>query len=1426
MSTSDPLARFTPTVSNWFREVFGAPTAVQEAAWPAIATGRDVLLAAPTGSGKTLAAFLWALDGLARVAAQGRLAPGCRVLYVSPLKALSNDIRRNLEEPLDAIQRRMGPLGDAIEAAVRTGDTPPRVRERMRRHPPHILVTTPESLYLLLTSEGGRRLLAPVETVIVDELHAVASSKRGAHLALSLERLAALVGHPLQRIGLSATQRPAERVAAFLAGAGRPAPRIVDLGHVRQRDLALEMPRSPLETVMSNEVWGEVYDRLTELARAERSTLVFVNTRRLAERAGRHLAERLGDQVVAVHHGSLSRAERQTAEQRLKDGELRALVATASLELGIDVGDVDLVCQLGSPRTIATFLQRVGRAGHSLRKVPKGRLFPLSRDDLTECVALLDAVSRDRLEEVGIPSGARDVLAQQIVAEVAAAGECRLPALLKQFQRAWPYRELQQAEFLAVVEMLARGISTRRGRRLAHLSFERGSGMLRARGAARRFALENGGVIPDQFDYEVRLLPDNLPLGTVNEDFAFESLAGDIFQLGNRSYRMVKVDQGTVYAEDARGAPPNIPFWFGEAPGRSAELCDAVSQLYQRAEQSFMAGGESAFAGELTAIPGVGKIAAASLSRYLAEAQQALGCLPRARRLILERFFDEVGDQHLVIHSPLGIRINRALGLALRKRFCRRFNFELQAAADDNALILSLGATHSFPLAEVPEYVRASDARPVLVQAVLQAPMFPLRWRWVAGTALALARRRNGRRVPAPFQRADAEDLVALVFPDQLACQDNIVGEREVPDHPLVAQTLDECLSELMDVAGLEALLAAREAGDIECVARDLPEPSPLARGIVNARPWAFLDDGAAEERRTRSVGPERSGVWAQAAGAADGETLDRLRAEAWPGMQSPEDLVDALVVLGFVTAEEGRRAGAERAFAELAEVGRAAVFQREGGEALWVAPERVTELLALFPEAHLHPTLTLPAGVPPDRIEALRSLFRSRLEGLGPVRAETLGAPLGLDGEGAAAILQTLEAEGSVMRGRHDPEVAAETWCDRHLAARLAKLGIERRRREAEPVSPAAFQQFLLSWQGIGTQREGVEALAATLEQLAGVAVPAALWERDVLPARLCGYQGQDLDSLVSGGRLVWLRLAPPSGAASTASLARMPVSFVPRSDLHRWLAAAGAAPEPGSDESRSVEAALGVRGALFFTELAAETGLLPVALETALVRLIRAGRATADHVGALRALSRPAARRRSGALEGAGRFALLHRLGREESWPPDAVMFFARILLSRYGVVFRALAAREPLMPPWRELLRAFWRLEAQGEIRGGRFVTGLAGEQFALPDALRPLRRCEQAEEGAVAVVLGADPALVANIFVPSVSLPADARVLLGNGRILSVLEKGRYRALSPEGEHRRVEFEQRLRGRLQSGEKQGSLAQGDVRTRLRAVSIAGR
>ena len=904
---------FHPAVAGWFERTFAAPTAAQAQAWPAIQSGRDVLIAAPTGSGKTLAAFLAAIDGLVRQGLETGLKDETQIVYVSPLKALSNDIQRNLEAPIAGIRealRAQGLPDLEIRSWVRTGDTPAGERQRMRRRPPHIVVTTPESLYILLGSESGRELLKTTRTVIVDEIHAMAPNKRGTHLSVSLERLDALCGRRLLRVGLSATQKPIETVASFLLGARKATDcEIVDTGHHRARDLALEVPSSPLEAVMSGEVWDEIYDRLVELTNAHRTTLIFVNTRRLAERVTRQLSDRLGPDQVSAHHGSLAKELRLDAEQRLKHGKLKALVATASLELGIDIGDVDLVCQLGSPRSIATFLQRVGRSGHAVAGTPKGRLFPLSRDELVECAALLDSVRRGELDRLSVPQQPLDVLAQQIAAEVCSKtwDEDELYRLIR---RAWPYQALAREDFAAIVGMLAEGFTTQRGRRGALIHHDAVNHVLRGRRGARLTTLTSGGTIPDNADYQVLLEPENHFIGTVNEDFAVESMAGDIFQLGNKSYRIQRVERSVVRVEDAHGMSPTIPFWLGEAPGRTDELSTAVSRL--RDEIAALLHKDPTGARALQHLVdeiGIAEPAARQLVEYLASGLAALGCLPTQDTIVFERFFDEVGGMQLVIHSPFGSRINRAWGLALRKRFCRKFNFELQAAATEDNIVLSLTTAHSFALEEVSRYLNAATVRPLLIQAMLDAPMFITRWRWTAGVALALPRMRGGRKVPPQLSRMAAEDLIGAVFPDQIACAENLPGEREIPDHPLVRQTIDDCLTEAMDLAGLQRLLSGIESGAIHVVARDLNQPSPLALEVLTARPYAYLDDAPLEERRTQAVMARRwlSPEDAADLGKLDADAIARVQAEAWPEAANADELHDAMVWLGFITDEEGK---------------------------------------------------------------------------------------------------------------------------------------------------------------------------------------------------------------------------------------------------------------------------------------------------------------------------------------------------------------------------------------------------------------------------------------------------------------------------------------------------------------------------------------
>ena len=1414
--------RFHPAVAAWFGRHFEAPTQPQALAWPQIQAGRNVLVAAPTGSGKTLAAFLAAIDVLVREGVQNGLSDHTSVVYVSPLKALSNDIRTNLEAPLAGIRGELKALGlpdVEIRTLVRTGDSPQHERAGMRKRPPHVVVTTPESLYILLGSESGRRMLSTTRTVIVDEIHALASNKRGSHLALSLERLAALTPAPPQRIGLSATQKPIEAVARFLGGVdGSGAARdcaIVDIGHVRKRDLALLVPSSPLEAVMSNEVWSQVYARLAQLAQEHRTTLVFVNTRRMAERAARHLSELLGADQVMSHHGSMAKELRHRAEQRLKNGELKVLVATASLELGIDIGDVDLVVQLGSPRSIATFLQRAGRASHQVGGVPKARLVPLSRDELVECTALLDAVRRGELDAIAIPEQPLDVLSQQIVAEVAAK-EWSEQALLAMFRGAAPYAALTLEAFLDVVRTLAEGLNSRRGHRGAYIHRDAVNGMLRGRRGARLAALTSGGAIPDTADYDVVLEPAALRVGTVNEDFAVESLAGDVFQLGNTSYRILRVEAGRVRVEDAHGQPPTIPFWLGEAPGRSDELSHAVSRLREKVASTREQGADAqAIAAMLADDPAITQAAASQLAEYLATAHAALGVLPTQTTIVLERFFDESGGMQLVIHSPYGSRINRAWGLALRKRFCVKFDFELQAAATEDAIVLSLSTSHSFPLANVARYLHSSSVRDVLVQAMLAAPMFAARWRWVAGTSLALPRFSGGKKTPAQLQRMRAEDLMASVFPDQMACAENLTGPREIPDHPLVQQAVHDCLHEAMDVDGLVRLLRGIESGAIDVVARELALPSPLSLEILTAKPYAYLDDAPLEERRTQAVMARRWMDESTAAdlGRLDVAAIDRVRSEAWPQATSADELHDALLSLGFVTDGEVQANERWPDFVAALATARRATRVTLHDRGLWVAAERLPPFDVVHPASSRQPAIDAPAEFARRAWtyeDALCEIVRSRLEALGPVTIESLASSLAVPAPDVHAALLRLAGEGVVMQGTFTPG-AGEEWCDRTLLARIHRLTVRRLREEIEPVAIRDFMRFLFRWQHVipGDRREGPDALDAVIAQLQGFEAPAAAWESEILPARLDNYDFTWLDDLCLSGRVTWTRLTVPSGQSngSVGPIRTTPVTLLPRRAASLWARAAQQAvvvPSIAGGRADDVAQFLRTHGASFFDEIVDGTRMLRTQVEDALAELVALGLASSDSFSGLRALLTPSEKRKPlggrkrhrrsvFGIEDAGRWVLLRKTS-----PPDArdavaaeidgqtVEGIVHVLLRRYGVVFWKLLQREAVwLPSWRELLRVLRRLEARGDIRGGRFVAGVSGEQFALPEAVSALRETRRTPDEQLVVVSGADPLNLIGVVLPGAKVPAltGNRVLYRDGVPVATLVGGEIGWIEP-------------------------------------------
>jgi ATP-dependent Lhr-like helicase len=1465
-------------VAEWFVSRFGTPTEPQEQGWPHILAGHTTLISAPTGSGKTLAAFLACIDRLVCKALAGELHDRTEVLYISPLKALGNDIQKNLEIPLGEILQMAGERGmlmPEIRTAVRTGDTLIKERQAMLRRPPHILVTTPESFYILLTAEKSRAILRDVETVIVDEIHAVADDKRGVHLSLSLERLEALTHRPPTRIGLSATQKPIEEVAHFLTGNGRPDPVIVNIGHKRTLDLAVEVPSSELGPVASNEMWGEVYQRIAQLVSEHRSTLVFVNTRRLAERIAHQLGELLGEENVAAHHGSLSRKLRLAAEKRLKDGEVKVLVATASLELGIDVGTVDLVCHISSPRSIAVALQRVGRSGHWRGAVPKGRFFVTTRDDLAECAVLVRGIRSGDLDRLIFPECSLDVLAQQIVACCAvgsaapAAGadgwdEDELFALIK---RAYPYRDLSHEAYDAVLEMLSEGIASQRGRYGAYLHHDRINRKLRARRGARLAAITSGGTIPDNALFSVVAEPDGASVGTVDEDFAVESMAGDVMLLGNTSWRIRRVEgkSSRMLVEDAKGAAPTVPFWRGEAPARTTELSAQLGDLRKEisdrlptvvpvegwrnlpvvAEVVSWLGGEC----------GLDQPGAEQLIQYILEGRAVLGDVPTQATIIAERFFDEGGGMQLVIHAPFGGRINKAWGLALRKRFCRGFNFELQAAATDNGLNIALAEQHSFPLADVFHFLNSESVAPILEQAALAAPVFQTRWRWDATRSLALLRFQGGKKVPPQIQRMRSDDLLASVFPDVAACQENIEGDIKIPDHPLVSEVMKDVLTEAMDIDGLREVLRGIEEGKIKCIAVDTPVPSQFSHEILNANPYAYLDDAPLEERRARAVEMRRvlPASVLEEVGALDPAAIAQVQAEAWPDVRDADELHDALHTLVMVGSssqlpvlssqdgssqltafssqlEDSQVNSKWSLFFERLQAERRAFIAEArtetGSRRFWVAAERADMFAALHATdagegarvtAGEAPALRSAAvdGGRVDRSDALLTTVQGWMAHIGPTTASELGEVLGLPASEVEKALLRMEASGAILRGKFRPDrgrsaaangsetgpYTGETeWCERRLLARIHRLTVATLRKQIEPVTAAQFMNWLLRWQHIapGTQVRGEHGTLEVIRQLQGFEVPASSWERYVLGRRIAGYDPAHLDQLCLAGAVGWGRISPhpatvdiggASGPVSrhadgedqlTAGRAGgsvaprrrviptrvAPIAFFVREDAD-WMqprhpGAADSENSALSPVAQSLLKLLQQRGALFFPDMVRATGNLKAEVETGLWELVAAGLVTADGFENLRALVSPKNASGSGMgkvrrpRHAAGRWSLLHSEGADRDRSVESCCW---MLLRRYGVVFRDLLTREANLPRWRELQIAFRRLEDRGEIRGGRFVDGFLGEQFALPVAVESLRASRKLPlTGERITIAAADPLNLVGIIVTGERIPA--------------------------------------------------------------------
>ena len=1415
-----PGVGFHPAVARWFEERFdGGPTPPQLEGWPHIAAGRHTLIAAPTGSGKTLAGFLMPINRLYVAHARGETQSGTRVVYVSPLKALAVDIAENLERPLAEIAAKAAEMGlgaPELTIGVRTGDTPSSERQAMIRRPRTFVVTTPESLYLLVTAGKSREILGSVETVIVDEIHAMARDKRGSHLAITLERLEHVCRRAPARVGLSATQRPIETVARLLVGTRTRSVgidgvkidgvkidgveidgveidcAIVDSGHQRSLDLELELPDNELEAVASHAQMDQVLDRIAELVGEHRTTLVFVNTRRLAERLAHELGERLGEDVVAAHHGSLSKDRRHRIERRLRAGDLKALVATASLELGIDVGPVELVCQIGSPRSIATFLQRVGRSNHTRHGTPRGRLYPFTRDELIECTALLSAVRDGRLDALEPPVAPLDILAQQIVAE-SGAEEWQTDDLFALMRRAQPYRNLERAAFDEIVTLVSEGIMTGRGRRAAWVHHDAINGELRGRKGARFVALTSGGAIPEIYDMRVVAEPDETFIGTVNEDWAMESMAGDIFLLGTHSWRIRQVTGGEVRVLDAGDAPPTVPFWTGEAPARTAELSTEVSQLRSTVDDYLNDDNPAGAVAWLVEVSGVCRDAAALIVAYLATGKATLGTMPTATDLVMERFFDDADGMQLVIHSPLGGRINRAMGYSLRKKFCVGFNFELQAAASDDAVVISLGPHHSFPLTDVQHFLQPDNIRHTLSQAVLDQPAFQTRWRWNLNRALIVLRMRNGKRNPPPIQRMESDDLLAALFPEAAACQENVTGPVTIPDHPIVRQTIHDTLTEGMDVDGLIELWQALEEGSVRMTCVDTTEPSALAHEILTARPYAFLDDGELPERRTHAA-PIRRGLPLDPSqiGVLHPEAIASVQAELTPKPQTPDELHDLLrdVVL-LVARQEWAPL-----MAELVARGRAVYLDPDpalpdsdngpGGDDLAPMAERAGQRWYATESAEAVQVLL--SGEPsetmfPEQVAA--TVLRGHLELYSPATVATLATATGIGPTSLQVGLLTLESEGSAIQGRftrpNDRHVDIE-WCSRRLLARMHARSRSTRRRSIEPVSPEQFVRFLTRWQHVapGTQVTSPGGLQRVLEQLQGWEAAVAAWEPDLLAARVKGYQQPWMDGFCHSGEIQWLRLSPrvmddPERRGGGPSKAT-PVAIVHRHDL-AWLLPAfrgeATAPTPTAGPVAEIVEALDQHGPRFLTELAADTGRLVSDIESALWDGVARGLLTADGFEAIRSLTsgsrrrpdrtpvRPLSKlRRSGmrAAHGAGRWSLVPPATEIED-RDELVEALADQLLQRWGVLFYDLVANENLAVPWRDLQWALRRLEDRGLVKGGRFVKGFSGEQFALPEAVEGLNQIRKAQpSGRTITVCGSDPLNLTGVILPGERTPS--------------------------------------------------------------------
>jgi len=1359
----DPLSAFTPQVRDWFRLSFERPTPAQEQAWPAIAGGENVLVSAPTGSGKTLAAFLWGLD---RLIAEPIPERKTRLVYVSPLKALSYDVEKNLRAPLKGI-------GGDIDVAIRTGDTPQRERQAMLRTPPDVLITTPESLYLMLTSRA-REFLTDVEWVIVDEIHAVARTKRGAHLALTLERLEHQAGGGLQRIGLSATQRPLEEVGRFLVGAGRDC-KIVDTGVRKPLDVRIEVPvedmREPSPPEPSDpraggtgtsagggdlvgpglgapaatprSIWPAIYPELLKLVQQHRSTIVFVNNRRGAERLAMRLNELAGSDgepasIARAHHGSLAREERLVVEDLLKSGELPCLVATSSLELGIDMGAVDLVLQVESPKSVTAGLQRIGRAGHGVGEVSKGRIFPKFRADLLECAVVVKRMRDAEIEPTVVPRNPLDVLAQQVVA-MAANEDWRVPELHELVRRAYPFAELSRELLDSVLDMLdGRYPSEEFAELRPRIVWDRVEDTIRARRGARQLAVTNAGTIPDRGLYGVHLV-DGRRVGELDEEMVYEARPGQTFLLGASTWRIEEITRDRVIVSPAPGLPGAVPFWKGDGVGRPVELGRAIGAFSRWAvDQEPEA---------LTADYDLEPRAARNLVSFLREQRAATRVVPSDRTVVVERFRDEIGDWRLCVLSPFGGRVHAAWALALSARIRDEFGLESDAIWSDDGIIVHLPDADEPPGPELV-LVEPDAIEDLVVSELSGSALFGARFRENAARALLLPRAYPGRRTPLWQQRLKAQSLLEVA--------------KRYGQFPIVLETYRECLRDVFDLPGLTELLRGLHTRELSLVEAETQRSSPFASSLLFDYVASYMYEGDTPnaERRAAALSLNRD-LLRELLGQEELRELidpvaleeveaDLARTSERTRAANSDGLHDVLRAVGDLTVEEAQRrsleaVSAKRMLSELAKE-RRAVAMRIGGEERWIAAEDA----GLYRDAFG----SVPPGGLPDAFleeveEPLQRVVRRFTRTHGPFTTRQLGERYSLD---VSAALRELERAGSLVRGELRPGGSEREWCDPDVLRRLRRASLAALRKEVEPAEQRALARFLPAWQGVDAGPPGgagVDRLREVLVPLQGIPLAPEVWERDVLPRRVGSYSPTWIDQLCAGGELVWV------GAGSLGRSSGRVVLFF-REDA-RWLGPPPTRGEPPAEPlHEAVRERLGA-GAAFWSDLVADLDEVePVELQEALWDLVWAGEVTNDAFAPLRAprLSlasrerqsgrRFARRRRPGAPQVQGRWSLTGPLFADAPALGPRMRAIAEVMLERYGIVTRETVLAEGIPGGFSTLYGELSNLETLGTARRGYFVEGLGGAQFALPAAVERLRGLRSDEPAGPLVLAVTDPA----------------------------------------------------------------------------------